>query len=210
MRENSFTKKMSKKSNTELENIFANKSDYTNEALQAVIWELENRNLIEKADIPSLEFPISHNNEESSIPKENIKNNENPLKKSETPTLYSKTTIQGFTIFFSTFFGVILLMSNLKEMNKPKARMEVLVFGITYAIFSSFLLNYLPPIFFISIIFNLIGYVILVEYFWNKNLGKDLKYEKKQIWKPLIVSILFSLIMLFILISNNEIPGIQF
>ena len=139
MRENSFTKKMSKKSNTELENIFANKSDYTNEALQAVIWELENRNLIEKADIPSLEFPISQNNEESSIPKENIKNNENPLKKSETPTLYSKTTIQGFTIFFSTFFGVILLMSNLKEMNKPKARMEVLVFGITYAIFSSFL-----------------------------------------------------------------------
>lgn len=209
MRENSFTKKMSKKSNTELENIFANKSDYTNEALQAVIWELENRNLIEKADIPSLEFPVSQNNGEALIPKENAKNNENPLKESETPPLYSKTTIQGFTIFFSTFFGVILLMSNLKEMNKPRARMEVLVFGITYAIFSSFLLNYLPRIFFISIIFNLIGYVILVEYFWNKNLGKDLKYKKKQIWKPLIISILFSLILLFILISNNEIPRIQ-
>ena len=209
MRENSFTKKMSKKSNTELEHIFANKSDYTNEALQAVIWELENRNLIEKSDIPSIEIPIPQLNEETSIPKENLKNNENPLKESETPPLYSKTTIQGFTIFFSTFFGVILLMSNLKEMNKPRARMEVLVFGITYAIFSSFLLNYLPRIFFISIIFNLIGYVILVEYFWNKNLGKDLKYKKKQIWKPLIISILFSLILLFILISNNEIPGIQ-
>ena len=100
-------------------------------------------------------------------------------------------------------------MSNLKEMNKPKARMQVLVFGIVYAIFSSFLLNYLPRIFFISIIFNIIGYVILVEYFWNKNLGKDLEHKKKQIWKPLIISLLFSLIMLFILISNNEIQGIQ-
>jgi len=100
-------------------------------------------------------------------------------------------------------------MSNLKEMNKPKARMEVLVFGITYAILSSFILNYLPKIFFLSIIFNIIGYVILVEYFWNKSLGKDLKYKKKQIWKPLIISILLSLIMLFIIISNNEIPGIQ-
>lgn len=209
MRENSFTKKMSKKSNSELENIFENKSDYTNEALQAVIWELENRNLIKKADIPSLELPIPEHIEETSIPKEDIKKSENTFKESETPSLYSKTTIQGFTIFFSTFFGVILLMSNLKEMNKPRARMEVLVFGITYAIFSSFLLNYLPRIFFISIIFNLIGYVILVEYFWNKNLGKNLNYKKKQIWKPLIISILFSLIMLFILISNNEIPGIQ-
>ena len=209
MRENSFTKKMSKKSNTELENIFANKSDYTNEALQAVIWELENRNLIEKADIPSLEFSISQHDEETSISKESPNNNKNTFKESETPSLYSKTTIQGFTIFFSTFFGVVLLMSNLKEMNKPKARMEVLVFGISYAILSSFILNYLPKIFFLSIIFNIIGYVILVEYFWNKSLGKDLKYKKKQIWKPLIISILLSLIMLFIIISNNEIPGIQ-
>ena len=33
MRENSFTKKMKAKSNTELETIFENKSDYTDEAI---------------------------------------------------------------------------------------------------------------------------------------------------------------------------------
>lgn len=209
MRENSFTKKMKAKSNTELETIFENKSDYTDEAIQAVIWELENRNLIEKTDIPYLEFPITTHIEETSIPKENLANNESSFEKLETPILYSKKAILGFSIFFSSLFGAILLMSNLKEMNKPKARMQVLVFGITYVIFSSFILNYFPRMYFISIIFNIIGYAILVEYFWNKNLGKDFEHKKKQIWKPLIISLLFSLIMIFTLISNNEIPGIQ-
>ena len=51
MRTNSFTQKMSKKSNTELEQIIQEKKNYTQEALQAVIWELENRRLIKKGEI---------------------------------------------------------------------------------------------------------------------------------------------------------------
>ena len=51
MRTNGFTLKMSKKSNVELEGIIEEKSKYTEEALQAAIWELENRNLIERDEI---------------------------------------------------------------------------------------------------------------------------------------------------------------
>ncbi|MFT4644493.1 MAG: hypothetical protein ACI8ZX_000896, partial [Planctomycetota bacterium] len=69
--------------------------------------------------------------------------------------------------------------------------------------------SYLPKMFFITLIFNVIGYVVLVEYFWNQNLGKELQYTTKEITKPLIISLLFTLIMLFILISNNGIPGMK-
>jgi uncharacterized membrane protein YozB (DUF420 family) len=44
--------------------------------------------------------------------------------------------------------------------------------------------------FFITLIFNIIGYAVLVEYFWNKYLGKEIAYQKKAIAKALIISLL--------------------
>ena len=187
MRANNFTQNMLKKSNAELENILEDKKMYTDEAIQAVIWELENRNIIEKGSITHnlaiLEKDVLI--EEKEVDKAN---HEASSEATVFPILYSKRAIQGFTIFFSTLFGAVLLMSNLKKMNKPKARVEVLVFGISYTFLTIILLDYLPKTFFLTILFNLVGYAVLVEYFWNKNLGKELQHQKKQISKPLIIS----------------------
>lgn len=198
MRSNSFTKKMSTKSNQELETIVAEKYKYTDEAIQAVVWELENRGFIEKTDSKYIEVVQELNIEKQ--PEATVKNtdSDNKFEEFEKPILYSKRSIQGFTIFFSTIFGAVLLMNNLKELNKPKARVEVLVFGIVYTLASTIILNYLPKNFFLGIIFNLIGYAILIEYFWNKNLGKDLKYTKKQIWVPLIISLAITFLIVFL------------
>ena len=198
MRANNFTQNMLKKSNAELENILEDKKTYTDEAIQAVIWELENRNIIEKGS-------ITHN---TVIFKKDVLIEEKELDKAHReasseatvfPILYSKRAIQGFTIFFSTLFGAVLLMSNLKKMNKPKARVEVLVFGISYTFLTIILLDYLPKTFFLTILFNLVGYAVLVEYFWNKNLGKELQHQKKQISKPLIIS--FAILVLLVLLQ---------
>jgi len=144
MRTNTFTLKMSKKSNAELEGIIQDKSSYTEEALQAVIWELENRNLIEKDEIILEETAAVEGVQFS----EKInKNNESVFEEFENPILYSKKAVQGFTIFFGPLFGAVLLMFNLKAVNKPKARMQVLVFGIGYTLFSFVGLNYLPKMF---------------------------------------------------------------
>ena len=180
MRANNFTQNMLKKSNAELENILEDKKTYTDEAIQAVIWELENRNIIEKGSITHnlaiLEKDVLI--EEKELDKAN---HEASSEATVFPILYSKRAIQGFTIFFSTLFGAVLLMSNLKKMNKPKARVEVLVFGISYTFLTIILLDYLPKTFFLTILFNLVGYAVLVEYFWNKNLGNELQHQKKQI-----------------------------
>ncbi|PQJ71928.1 hypothetical protein BTO14_01075 [Polaribacter butkevichii] len=200
MRTNSFTKNMSKKSNKELETIFNEKEKYTVEAIQAVIWELENRNLIEKTAISVDETLKKSDAVNAVISTEKKENNESPFEELELPFLYSKKAIQGFTIFFSTIFGAFLLMQNLKEMNKPKARIQTLTFGIVYTILSAIILNYLPKTFFITLLFNLIGYVILTEYFWNKHIGKDLAFQKKQIWQPLATSIFIVLALILLLL----------
>jgi hypothetical protein len=198
MRANNFTQNMLKKSNDELENILEDKKMYTDEAIQAVIWELENRNIIEKGSITHnlaiLEKDVLI--EEKELDKAN---HEASSEATVFPILYSKRAIQGFTIFFSTLFGAVLLMSNLKKMNKPKARVEVLVFGISYTFLTIILLDYLPKTFFLTILFNLVGYAVLVEYFWNKNLGKELQHQKKQISKPLIIS--FAILVLLVLLQ---------
>jgi len=197
MRTNNFTQNMLKKSNAALVHILEDKDTYTDEAIQAVIWELENRNIIEKGSIIHnpvlLEKDILVEEKEiEDIPAASIE-------ELAIPTLYSKRAIQGFTIFFSTLFGAVLLMSNLKKVNKPKARMEVFIFGIGYTFLTILLLNYLPKTFFLTMVFNLIGYAVLVEYYWNKNLGKELKYQKKQISKPLIIS--FSILMFLVFLQ---------
>ena len=197
MRANNFTQNMLKKSNAELENILEDKKTYTDEAIQAVIWELENRNIIEKGSITHnlaiLEKDVLI--EEKELDKAN---HEASSEATVFPILYSKRAIQGFTIFFSTLFGAVLLMSNLKKMNKPKARVEVLVFGISYTFLTIILLDYLPKTFFLTILFNLVGYAVLVEYFWNKNLGKELQHQKKQISKPLIISFAILVLLVFL------------
>lgn len=196
MRTNNFTQNMLKKSNAALAEILEDKETYTDEAIQAVIWELENRDIIEKGSIIHnpvlLEKDILVEEKEiEDIPAASIE-------ELAIPTLYSKRAIQGFTIFFSTLFGAVLLMNNLKKLNKPRARMEVFVFGIGYTFLTILLLNYLPKTFFLTMVFNLIGYAVLVEYYWNKNLGKELKYQKKQISKPLIISFTILIFLVFL------------
>ena len=194
MRNNSFSKKMKSKSNQELETIFDQKNNYTDEAIQAVIWELEDRNLIEKSEVSYIESQIKN----KEIIETEIDINKSPFEGLELPFLYSKKAIQGFTIFFSTIFGAVLLMSNFKATNNLKARNQVLIFGIGYTILSTVFLNFLPRMFFLTLLFNFVGYAILIEFFWNKTLGKDIEYRKKQIWKPLLISI--AILIVFVLL----------
>ena len=184
MEPNSFTRNMRLKSNKELEVILKEKNKYTQEAIRAVIWEMESRNLIEKSEVHF---------EESTLKDLSISNEKLVL-----PVLYSKKAIQGFTIFFTTIFGAVLLMHNLKEMNKLKARNQVLIFGIAFTILSAMLLNYLPKMFLTTLLFNLIGYAVLIEFFWKNNIDKELEFTKKEVWKPLTISIIIILSLLFL------------
>jgi len=210
MEKNYISKNMIEKSDTELKDIISENSKYTKEAIKAATWEIENRNLKQSENLDSINEQTE--SEFKPIQIENVERENNKVeffKKdpnvSDDPNLskfYTKKAIYGFSVFFTTIFGAVLLMSNLKKNENTKARFIVLTFGILYTIFSIYLLNILNSSTLLTLIFNGIGSIILTEYFWNKYIGKDFKHRRKGIFKPLIISIL--IIIPFVLLIFIE------
>lgn len=117
------------------------------------------------------------------------------------PSLYSKTLIIIFSLLFSPIFAAVLLMSNLKAVDRPKARIYVLIFAIAYLFATAAVLQIfnLPPN--LTFIANVIGAAILNEYFWNKYIGRDVTFEKKSWIKPALISVAIALFFLLLLMS---------
>lgn len=106
------------------------------------------------------------------------------------PFIYSKRAIWGFSFFFTPIFGGILLMQNLKDIDKKKEANLVLVLSIlmtvlTIIIITIFKINGRS----ISFLCNMGGAAILTEYFYKKYFPDEADYEKKKIWKPLIIGV---------------------
>lgn len=117
----------------------------------------------------------------------------------ETPQLYSKTLILGFSIMFSTIFAAFLLMSNLRALGKNGARLQVLIFAILYVIATGVVIQTFGIAPSLTVIANVIGAAILNEFFWNKYIGRDTEYEKRGWIKPTLISLGIVLIVFFLL-----------
>jgi len=104
------------------------------------------------------------------------------------PQLYSKRVITAFSLIFSTIFGAAILMSNLKKIGEKKGRIQVLIFSILYTAGIIFTVNSASTSKF-TIPLNILGAIILNEYFWNRYLGKDIEFEKKSWVKPALISV---------------------
>ncbi len=120
------------------------------------------------------------------------------------PKIYSKKTIVGFSVFFTTIFGGVLLMQNLRDIGKKKEAIQILFLSIGYSIITIVIAN-LPekPITSLTFLCNMIGGIILAEYFFKKYFPDDEKYEKKKIWKPLVISIIITIPFLLALIFSS-------
>lgn len=132
----------------------------------------------------------------------------------EVPTkaIYSKIAIL-FSIIFSPLAGGILLMLNLRSAGYKKQGSLVLFFAIAYQLVSGILISTLfknisihanahaivsnTKFITYSLIVNIIGGGILAEYFFKKYFP-DNNYERKSIWKPLIIIFLISVSLTFI------------
>lgn len=119
------------------------------------------------------------------------------------PQLYSKRVILAFSILFSTIFGAVILMSNMKKLQNTKARLQVLLFGILHSVGQVFTLNTLESTN-LSLPLNILGGVVLNEYFWNRYIGKEQEYLKKSWLKPAIISGLITIPFLLGLFFLSE------
>jgi Na+-transporting methylmalonyl-CoA/oxaloacetate decarboxylase gamma subunit len=104
--------------------------------------------------------------------------------------LHSKRVIYVFSTVFSSIFGAVLLMYNMKQTDNQKGRIQVLIFGILYTIAGIVIINQLNINTNLTLLFNIMGAVILNEYFWNKYIGKHIKFRHRSWIKPAIISVI--------------------
>jgi hypothetical protein len=138
-----------------------------------------------------------------------MENTTSPLSENSTETqvlsskIYSKGVIMGFSIFFSTIFGGVLLMQNLKDLGKKKEANIILGISIGYTIISAILINLIELLSSKAVFFNILGGAVLSQYFFSMYIPNENQFEKKKIWKPLIISILITVPFILAMIYAN-------
>jgi hypothetical protein len=196
MSENRFLKKFESKSDSELEQIINDKETFVEQARIAAIEILKERNG-QTESTEKAETEIKATQERKIAVQQKVVEEEK--KKSfvtDDPNgheLHSKRVITIFSAIFSTIFGAVLMMHNFKEVGNNKARNQVLVFGILYTVASILIINALNIQANLAIVLNFGGAAILTEFFWNKQLGKEIKYRKISWIKPAIISVIITI-----------------
>jgi len=117
--------------------------------------------------------------------------------------IYSKGVIMAFSVIFSSIFGGVLLMQNLKDLGKKKEANLILGISIGYTVISAVLVSLIESISSKAMFFNILGGVALSQYFFSKYIPNDDQFEKKKIWKPLIISILITIPFVLAMIYAN-------
>lgn len=121
----------------------------------------------------------------------------------EKTKIYSKKAIYGFSVFFSSIFGGILLMQNLKDIGKRKEAKEVLIVSIVITILTILISNSINAKSSGALLCNIIGGLLFSEFYFHKYLPKHEGYEKKKIWKPLVISIVITIPLLLAAIYSQ-------
>lgn len=135
---------------------------------------------------------VNNNNVLNQMENENEILDRNVVEEPESlPPIYSSKAVLAFSVIFSTIFGGVLLMQNLRDIGKKRAANEVLIFSIVYTLAIMVLVSSIRhKTNSLSIILNVAGGFILTEHFFKRYIPDQNNYGKKAIWKPLIISIL--------------------
>ena len=129
---------------------------------------------------------------------------ENPINTNLQVQLYSKKAIYGFSLFFTSIFGGVLLRQNLLDLGKKKEANNALLLSIGLTLISYVIIFNIENVgSSATLICNLIGGLILSEFYWTLHIPKDLKIENKKIWKPLIISVCITLPFIILAVLYN-------
>lgn len=118
------------------------------------------------------------------------------------PKIYSNKAIYLFSFLFSPIFGGVLLMQNLRDVGKKEAGFSVLGLSVLFTIAAIVIVNNQMASQMV-IICNVAGGFILSNPMYKKHFPNDEDYKKKDVWKPLIISILITVPFILALIYGE-------
>jgi len=112
------------------------------------------------------------------------------------PLIYSKRAVYGCAVLFSSLFGGILLMQNLRDTGRMKEANIVLGVSVLLTAATIFIANMTQGRS-VVLICSIGGAALLSEYFFKKYFPNEAEYGKKKIWKPLIIGLAITAIFIF-------------
>ena len=195
-----YATKMAAKTDAALFEYFHNHGKYVPEAVLAAVAELQNRGCVfSAAELATLE-PERQAVRQAAAITAAVPDEEDIIPATAAPRFYSPGAIFGFSFFFSSIFGAVLLATNIRQTGNRKGGWVVVGFSLLFMLLEGVLFWQLKqssnwPI----LAFNVMGAFILNYYFWPKYLGLQLTYEAKPIWRALLISILIMLSLLAVL-----------
>ncbi len=212
-RENQYSKYYKNHTNKELKKVVEQIDDYHDEARLAAYLELESRGEIllseELAEMKAIKNRLIAIEKKLINEKEQKEAVDQLQNQTKLPHLYSPTAILGFTIIFSVLFGGILMFLNLRKLNKKAIAITVLFISVGFMILGGVVAQLSNMNQWLVMPVNIVGGIVLIEYFWKKHIGHITKFNRKSILKPAIISIVFvlGLTYLVIMISQGNLQG---
>lgn len=195
---------MTTKSDAGLLEYITKANRYTPEAIAAAVAELaaRGRNLSHE-ERDALHVTLAQKVDDEKEEKEQRTGkgwSKNVVTDPNAPLFYSPRAVWGFSVFFSTIFGAVLLASNLEN---KKHKWIVIAFGIALSLLAIVVGNAVEGKFHFVLGLNIGGALGLNTTLCNKYIGKDVKFRAKPIWKALIISLVITAPFILALIYSQ-------
>ncbi|PJJ75384.1 hypothetical protein BXY57_0960 [Thermoflavifilum aggregans] len=114
------------------------------------------------------------------------------------PSLYPESALYIISLLFNPFFASILLALNCQRTGKREGVLVALGFGFLYMMMTLLIISLLKLNIYITLIFNVVGALLLHQWLWKKYLGQYHAYQPKPIWGPLLIFLLITVPLLLI------------
>jgi hypothetical protein len=212
--DNNFIEEVTSKTTEELRDIAVNFNLYRGALVAAAKEELTNRGIELSDDEKQRIEEIKNKRKKDAITAKdsnktwdsfNVKWKMNIVNDANAPQLYSRQVINIFSILFSVLFGGILMAINLKNTNNKKGILPVLAFSIGYTVLMGvglYLIDSKTSV--LTVVLNLLGAIVLYNYFWGKYIGKEFQYRTKPFWIPLVIGVaIFGLFLWSAIVGNS-------
>lgn len=126
----------------------------------------------------------------------------------QTPKIYSKKAILGFSILLSPLFGGVLLYQNLIEVKKKKEAYMILGLSVLMTIATLVIVN-IPenPKSSLAYLCGIAGGSIFSYYFMPKYFPDEDQFPKKSLWKPAIIAVIIVVIFVLLLIYSDSLAA---
>jgi hypothetical protein len=126
----------------------------------------------------------------------------------QTPKIYSKKAILGFSILLSPLFGGVLLYQNLIEVKKKKEAYMILGLAVLMTIATIIIVN-IPenPKSSLAYLCGIAGGSVFSYYFMPKYFPDEGQFPKKSLWKPSIIAVIVVVIFVLLLIYSDSLAA---